>query len=343
MLSSAIPFPSSLPVKKSKLFVRAALPFGFALLVLLPALATVRAQHQTDETIRTETNLVTFPIRVRGHHTNQPLTKADLILKDPHHVVSELYLAAGVDRVALVFAMDRSGSIREVISAQRNAALALFARFGDRSQVAVLHFADKPQIVLPFGRNLNEIGEAFNFSAATNQRTAIFDAAAAALRTLAELPRVRFERRIVILVSDGLDTASVIKPSAVIAQALEMQVSFYVIHLPLFAPRDGRLVVRPPADGFKNLAEKTGGKYFLAANAKSALAARRDVNLEAIFQAIEEDLRSQYLLGFYFAPNAKDKRKHRIEVSLPPGCEYQLSGTKYARTHEFFDVLTAKR
>jgi hypothetical protein len=53
-------------------------------------------------------------------------------------------------------------------------------------------------------------------------------------------------------------------------RAREKSVSFYVIHLPLFEPRDGRLVVRPAAEGFRGLAEKTGGKYFLATDSPLA-------------------------------------------------------------------------
>ena len=106
--------------------------------------------------------------------------------------------------------------------------------------------------------------------------------------------------------------------------ALNKRVSFYVIHLPLFEPRDGRLAVRAPAKGFRDLAEKTGGKYFLAADAKSALAPVKDIDLATIFQAIEEDLKSQYLLGFYLGETANDGRKHRFSLGLPEGLEYQL-------------------
>ena len=125
-----------------------------------------------------------------------------------------------------------------------------------------------------------------------------------------DLPRVRAERRIVILISDGLDNASRTKPGAVIEAALNNHVSFYVIHLPLFEPRDGRLSVRSPAKGFRDLAEKTGGKYFLVGDVKSALAPVKDIDLTKIFQAIEEDLKSQYLLGFYLGEVANDGRKH---------------------------------
>ncbi|MDQ5846249.1 MAG: VWA domain-containing protein, partial [Acidobacteriota bacterium] len=252
------------------------------------------------------------------------------------HLTAGLYLKQGMDRVALVFALDQSGSTRETISQQRQAALALFERFGERSRIAVLRFAESPQLIAPFGRDTSVASGAFISPVVPNQHTAIFDAAFAALKAFEGLAPVRSERRIVILISDGLDNASRTKPASVFATALQKRVSFYVIHLPLFEPRDGRLAVRSPAKGFKDLAEKTGGRYFLAGDARTALAARGDVDLTPIFRAIEDDLRSQYLLGYYLAENAKDSRKRRFEISLPSGFEYQMRGSRYSRSHEFF-------
>ena len=178
--------------------------------------------------------------------------------------------------------------------------------------------------------------EAFNFPAGRNRHTAIFNAAAAAVNAFEPLPRIRSERRIVILISDGLDNASTIKPGPIIEAAFQQRVSFYVIHLPLFEPRDGRLAVRSPSKGFRELAEKTGGKYFLVGDARSALAPQRNQDLTPIFQAIEEDLKSQYLLGFYLGEAANDGRKHRFSLSLPAGFEYQVGRQGYARSQDFF-------
>jgi Ca-activated chloride channel family protein len=132
------------------------------------------------------------------------------------------------------------------------------------------------------------------------------------------------ERRIVILISDGLDTASAVNPSKVIGEALESGVSFYVIHLPLFEPRDGRLRVRAPSKGFRDLAEKTGGKYFMLGDAKTALSPNSQYDLAPVFQAIEDDLRGQYLLGYYPAEVARDNLPHKIEVSLAGGNNKRL-------------------
>lgn len=311
------------------------------LLVCLYANAEPVFAQQTgddDEVVRVNTDLLLFPIRVRDKKGQavSGLTDHDLLLKDQDQVTTGLYLTAGADRVALLFALDQSGSLREIITQQQEAALGLFSRFGERSSVAVLRFSDKPTLAAPFTKDLANARAAFRFRAAANQQTAIFDAAAESLKAFDDLPRVRAERRIVVLISDGLDNRSRTSVESVIANALEQRVSFYVIHLPLFEPIDGRLQVRRPTKGFKELAEKTGGKYFLVGDAKSALLPKQ-TDLTPIFQAIEEDLKSQYLLGFYIAESARDSRKHTFSVTLKPnGFEYSVGGLRYSRTQKFF-------
>ncbi|HET6854682.1 MAG TPA: VWA domain-containing protein [Pyrinomonadaceae bacterium] len=308
------------------------------LLVCLSAPAVFAQQtSDDDDVVRVNTDLLLFPIRIRDKKGQAVagLTEQDLVLKDQEQVTTGMYFSRGADRVALLFALDQSGSLREIISQQQEAALALFSRFGERSSVAVLRFSDTASLAVPFTKDQAAARVAFDFYAAPNQRTAIFDAAAQSLKAFDDLPRVRAERRIVVLISDGLDTRSTTSADSVINSAVEKRVSFYVIHLPLFEPRDGRLSVRPPAKGFKELAEKTGGKYFLVGDAKSALAPKQN-DLTPIFQAIEEDLKSQYLLGFYISESSRDNRKHVFSVGMKPdGVEYSLGRMGYSREHKF--------
>ena len=289
-----------------------------------------------DEVLRVTTDLLLFPARVRDKNGKRPngLTENDLALKDPDAVISSLYFSAGVDRVAMVFALDQSGSLRDVISKQRDAAVGLYRRFSSLSGIAVLHFSHRPTVAAPFVRDVTSVLGAFDVRVRDNQPTAIFDAAADAVDMFKTLPRIRSERRLVILISDGLDNFSRAKPDSVINAARADRVSFYIIHLPLFEPRDGRLVVRRPASRFRDLAEKTGGKYFLANDLP--LAPRTTVDLTPIFDAIEEDLRSQYLIGFYLNEKANDGRRHNFSLSVPPGFEYQILPRGYSRTQKFF-------
>ena len=297
--------------------------------------AQTTKQPEDDEVLHVSTDLIVFPARIRDRKGQRPngLTRADLRLKDPDGATRSVYLAAGVDRVAIIFALDESGSLRDIINEQRDAAVQLYERFGSRSSIAVLHFAEAPEIASGFAHNSDTARAAFEISAHPNQHTAIFDAAAKAIDMFASLPRVRSERRIVILISDGLDNLSKTKPEKVIDAARDNNVSFYVIHVPLFAPRDGQLAVRSPAGGFRELAEKTGGKYFLATD--SPLAPRDKIDLAPIFRAIEDDLRSQYLIGFYVAEKAHDGKLHMLSLSLPGGLEYQIAGRGYENTHKF--------
>jgi Ca-activated chloride channel homolog len=316
-----------------------------SVLTLATGNSQARAQEPSsdDDVVRVTTDLLVFPVRVKDKSGRavSGLTEKDVSLKDDAHVTKSFSFSGGADSVALVFALDQSGSLRETISQQRDAALALFTKFGERSHVAVLRFADSPQLVAPFDQDAETARRAFDFAAATNSHTAIFDAAAQAIKEFDALPFKRTERRIVILISDGLDNASRTKPAAIMEAALEKRVSFYVIHLPLFEPRDGRLSVRPPSKGFRELAEHTGGKYFLAAGRGSALSNEK-YDLTPIFDAIEEDLKSQYLLSFYLNETARDGRQHVFLVSMVPDIKYSVGRLSYSRTQKFFVNLPSK-
>lgn len=311
------------------------------ILFLTPAFfAYVKAQINPpvgdDEVLRVNTDLILFPARIRKSRGQGSVEQSEFEfqpIRDPDHVTSGLYLKKGVDRVAMVFVLDQSGSVRELIAKQREAAVGLFEHFGGKSSIAVLHFAETSTIAAPFLRDPAAARSAFEISANRNQHTAIFDAAAKAVEMFDTLPRVRSERRIIILISDGLDTASRTKPNTVIEAAREKRVSFYVIHLPLFEPRDERLIMRRPSKGFADLAVKTGGVYLYPGD--SAFDMQKNINLSLMFQAIEDDLKSQILIGFYLNAKAHDGKQHKFSLSLPAGLEYQIGDRNYAATHKF--------
>jgi VWFA-related protein len=282
--------------------------------------ANAHAQDDSDiETVRVRTDLVTVPAFVTDGKSRriQNLTAADFELRDDGRAVKIEYFAAGTERVALVFALDASGSTQEIISQQRETALALFSRFGRASEVAVVRFAEQAELTAPFSGASTDALKAFALPALRNHRTAIFDAAASSIKAFETRRTDPTERRIVILISDGLDTVSRARPREVINFARERGVSIYAIQIPLYAPRDGRLAPRPATKGFRELAEETGGRYFMAGDAKAALAAEPSYDLAPIFQAIEEDLQGQYVLGYYQGEEAQATgRAHRLALSL---------------------------
>jgi Ca-activated chloride channel family protein len=280
--------------------------------------ALVKAQEpEPVDVISVRTDLVAVPLTVtdsRGRRIAD-LKQQDFVLTDDDRDARIDYFASGAEQIALAFVLDNSGSLREQLSRQRDAALGLFSRFGPASSVAVIRFGQQARLVAPFTRETNTALSAFSVPVNLSERTAIFDAAMTAIRAYAPRNENSPERRIAILISDGLDTASRANAQTVIAAANRMNVSFYVIQLPLFTPSDGRLVPRPAAKGFRDLAEKTGGKYFVAGTSASALAPNSPVDLTPVFAAIEEDLRSQYVIGFYPGEASRDGKSHHPAIS----------------------------
>lgn len=306
-------------------------PFGFLLLLLIASSIFCASERKAfaqeddpgaaspEEVLRVRTDLVTVPALVTDTNGRRVhgLAQSDFSVRDNGRAVTLSYFAAGTDKVALAFALDASGSIRELIAQQRAAALQLFSRFGRGSRVAVIHFGEQAELTVPFTTDAGRAESAFNAHVTASRRTAIFDAAAASSRAFAAEKSNPAERRILVLISDGLDTASTARASTVISEARAQNVSIYVIHLPLYTPRDGRLAVRPPSKGFRDMAEKTGGRYFLIGDAKNALDAVAQVlDLTPVFRAIEEDLQGQYVLGYYPDEASRVAASHRIEINL---------------------------
>lgn len=293
---------------------------------------------EDEEVISVRTDLVVVPVFVtdgRGRRI-AGLTQSDFQVRDNGRLIETSYFAAGAESVALLFLLDASGSTRETITQQRETALALFSHFGARSHVAVMQFRERAELTQDFTRDLRAARKAFQIASLPDRRTAIFDAARDAVRAFSAPGRSASaaERHIVVLVSDGLDTASDTVPASVINEANAAGVSFYVIHLPLYAPLDGRLAARKPAKGFRDLAEKTGGQFFVVGDARSSLDPRAEHDLGPIFRAIAEDLQSQYVLGYHAGATGTEPGMHRVEVRLASPRDRKLRVRQLRQTYE---------
>jgi Ca-activated chloride channel family protein len=128
--------------------------------------------------------------------------------------------------------------------------------------------------------------------------TSLYDAIAQAARPLVTRAR---PRRAVIVITDGVDTASVMTPPEVSRVASEIDVPVYVVAIRIGVDRLGGMpdVVSPAAAesqaSLDDLARWTGGATFIAGTAaETSLAA----------QQILTELRHQYLIAFEASPRA---------------------------------------
>src|SRR5260370_23254913 len=125
------------------------------LLLLSTIVLSAARGQEPEDIIRIRTDLVVVPLAVtdsRGRRIPD-LKSNDFQLTDDGRDARIDYFASGTDRVALLFALAASGSARDIFAQQREAAIALFSRFGRGSRVAVLHFGDFVRLTVPFTTN----------------------------------------------------------------------------------------------------------------------------------------------------------------------------------------------
>jgi Ca-activated chloride channel family protein len=158
---------------------------------------------------------------------------------------------------------------------------------------------------VPFTNQANRIDRGLS-SLRGGPATALYDAIYLASQNLAVLKTGgKPGRKVLLLVTDGGDTANTVSYAEALEQALRGEVMVYsIIDVPIEASA-GRDTGGEHA--LITLAEQTGGKYFYASAG----------GLDKAFAQVSEDLRTQYLLGYYPVNQPPGLNFHRIRVTVP--------------------------
>jgi VWFA-related protein len=204
----------------------------------------------------------------------------------------------GPVKVALLF--DISGSMRvgSKASAARRAARNLLANLRTTDQAAVFSFDTKLQHVRDFTSDLGSLASAVDAVEAPYGQTSLYDAVAhtaRAVAAVAQQPGQAIERAAVIVLTDGIDTHSRLKPEDVSGIASQIDVPVYVFAVTSIVD-DERMFDEPAAQAtgsLRDLARWTGGALFTAAGPERN---------SAVAQEIVSELRHQYLLAFEASP-----------------------------------------
>jgi Ca-activated chloride channel family protein len=153
--------------------------------------------------------------------------------------------------------------------------------------------------------------------------TRLYDALAVSLDELAGIEG----RRVILVFSDGEDTASRARLGQIVDRARADEVMVYAIGLEVEYFNGVRMVRSRPDDGLRRLAEETGGGYFQL---------EESADLAPTFTRVAQELHSQYVVGF--TPTSLDGRVHRLDVRVKkPGMaararrSYVADPEKFAR------------
>lgn len=201
----------------------------------------------------------------------------------------------------IMLAIDTSGSVKKDLSDEA-AAAHRFAHtiLRPQDQMSVMQFATDVQVLTPFTNKISVVDHGLGRLRA-DWATALYDAVCEGSQALGR----KQGRKVLVVVSDGDDTAK----SSTYAQALEAALRneamiYSIIDVPIesSAGRD-----TGGEHALITLSEQTGGKhYYVEAG-----------GLDKAFQKLSEDLRTEYLIGYYPHNQEAGRDFHRITVTIP--------------------------
>ena len=201
----------------------------------------------------------------------------------------------------LTLAIDTSGSVQKDMS-EEEAAAKKFARdiLRPQDRMSVLQFATTVRELTPFTNKLAVIDHGLA-ELRGDWATALYDAICEGSEHLGK----KEGRKVLVVISDGDDTAKSSTYAQAIEAALRNEVMIYsLIDVPIEASA-GRDIGGEHA--LITLAEQTGGKHFYVG----------DGGLDQAFSKVSDDLRTQYLIGYYPQHQVPGTDFHRVTVTIP--------------------------
>ena len=232
------------------------------------------------------------------------LTQDDFALSEDGHAQKISYFERDTGMpLSVVLAIDTSGSTHKDLSVEQAAAHKfVHALMRPVDQLDLMDFNSDVREVVSFTNNIHRIDSGLE-NLSHGPATALYDAIYLASQSLAP----RRGRRVLVLISDGGNTVKGVDYAQALEQARRGEVMVYsIIDLPVVADA-GRETGGEHA--LITLSQETGGKYYYA----------EDGDLEQAFKKVSEDLRTQYLLGYYPAHRVTDSIFRTISVTLAHG------------------------
>src|SRR5208283_950978 len=166
--------------------------------------------------------------------------------------------------------------------------------------LAVFKFSEEVSQMVPFTSDLKKIDAGIE-KGRNGSATALYDAIFLGSQALSH----RQGRKVMVVITDGGDTMSQVSYKEALRAAQESEAIIYsIIDVPIEASA-GRDTGGEHA--LIQISEQTGGKHFYVS----------DGGLDRAFAQVSDDLRTQYVLGYYPKNQEPGVAFHRIEVTIP--------------------------
>ena len=260
-------------------------------------------------TIRVQTRLVNVALNVVDAH-GAPVggfEKKDFqLFEDGKPQTIAVFEREATSPLSIVLAIDASETVLTSDRLEKEAAKHFVrAILRPQDEIDLMDFADTVREVVPFTNEAKRVEQGLG-ELQHGDETALYNAIYLASDRLATTPQAANRRRVLVVISDGGDS---IHGGEKFEQAVEEAqradtIIYSIIIVPIYADA-GRNTGGEHA--LIQMSEDTGGKYYYVVDPS---------DLEPAFQHVSDDLRTQYLLGYYAPDKNGDGAFRRIKVTL---------------------------
>ena len=251
------------------------------------------------------------------------LEKDDFKLSLDHHPQPIQFFRQDTNTpVSVGIVVDTSGSMQHKLP-QARIAIAQFLRdLNDRDDVFLFAFSDRPYLLQPFTMNHSLVMQKLGLLRA-NGETALFDTI---LRGLRMVEHGRYDKKALLVVTDGMDNQSRATVADVVNEARRLGVLVYSIGIgdPNASSGSASLAIGPfvfggsgiervDASTLTQLSTETGARTYIIHQVGDG------AQLRAACAQISLELREQYTIGFVAPdPSAGGYRSVHVEVPTHP-------------------------
>jgi Ca-activated chloride channel family protein len=281
-------------------------------------------------TLRVETRLVNVAVNVVDAH-GAPVggfERQDFeIFEDGKPQTIAVFDREATSPLSIVLAIDASETVVTSERLERDAAKHFVsAILRPQDEIELMDFADTVREVVPFTNQAKRIEEGLG-NLQHGDETALYNAVYKASQRLTATSEAAGRRRVLVVISDGGDSVEQgVRYEQAVEEAQRAGAMVYSIIIVPIAADAGRNTGGEHA--LIQLSEDMGGKYYYVVDPK---------DLEPAFTHISDDLRTQYLLGYYAPLQGGESGFRRIKVRLSDAAADAKYNLRY-RTGYFSDA-----
>jgi VWFA-related protein len=278
---------------------------------------TASDEIDPNDVVRISSNLVPIPVSAvdkRGVAVvNLKLDDFELRVDGELRPLSDLTRSETSVRLAMLF--DNSGSLDAAREFEKQAAIRFFRKvLRAKDEAAIYSIETDSYLAQPLTSEVLRLEHTIAMFGKPEGGTSLFDAIVAAASYL----RPYSGRRVLVIVSDGIETTSRISDfDFVVQHVLADDCQIYVVQTGLYEGANLRALAAERR--MEQLSGQTGGAVYLP---------KTTDQLDVAFDQIAADLAQQYVLSYYPSNEHRDGRLHKLDVRIKLRNDVRLRSRK---------------